>query len=58
MNPSDEFFCANCGEFLDGSSVKVKLLDGIGDGTKPGDVVNTCDWCARAVVEEVCAELA
>ena len=52
MNASDDFFCANCDEFLDGETALVTLLEAMDNQRPVGATVKVCDWCARAMIEE------
>ena len=52
----DACFCANCDEYLPETiSARVKLLERFYD-SKAGDIINVCDWCAKALIEDEVAE--
>lgn len=47
----DQFFCINCGEYLENGKAQVHLLEDF-EGVEKGFVVNACKWCARALIDE------
>lgn len=56
MSAHDDWFCANCDDYLpDTIAARVRLLERW-EIFSPGHVLNVCDWCGKALIEDGVAE--